>query len=332
MKVQNAPAPIGGLNYLTSDDAMSPSDAKRLDNWIADAGFCRIRESGALSADVSDAFGFLCNAVELALQNFDHAWPMDDPARGSTVPAQFHRVTGNSFNLEPSTGVGSGWTGAHAEWTGSGSSLGDFAFCDMSRKRYGSRFVGGLGNELVEYTGYSSNDNVGGYYQTNIVTDGASGADFGMEYQQRFTRNVSPATLQPRITVQQNTSTNSFLFTGSLDGANPTASVPYTNDSNVHVITIFMPEVEWVLDSTSGSDNFYRPRLTYRIWVDGETEATLIHTGLTYPLASPSVPTFIDTLFWHAFRAGSADWVGLGYDTVNRHADMWSAVLQNTDS
>lgn len=46
-------APVGGLNYLSSDEMMEPTDAKVLDNWIPDAGFCRVRESGEEEADLS---------------------------------------------------------------------------------------------------------------------------------------------------------------------------------------------------------------------------------------------------------------------------------------
>lgn len=52
--MKKIPAPVGGLNYLTSDNRMSEIDAKVLDNWIPDTGYCRVRESGIESADLSD--------------------------------------------------------------------------------------------------------------------------------------------------------------------------------------------------------------------------------------------------------------------------------------
>jgi hypothetical protein len=49
-------APVGGLNYLASFELMQPTDARILDNWIPDTGFCRIRESGTEEADLSAEF------------------------------------------------------------------------------------------------------------------------------------------------------------------------------------------------------------------------------------------------------------------------------------
>lgn len=43
MSVKSIQAPIGGVNRLASIDDMPESDAWILDNWIPDAGFCRLR-------------------------------------------------------------------------------------------------------------------------------------------------------------------------------------------------------------------------------------------------------------------------------------------------
>lgn len=53
------PSPTGGLNYLTAENRQAPTDARVLDNWIPDTGFCRIRESGIEAADIGEVFGDL---------------------------------------------------------------------------------------------------------------------------------------------------------------------------------------------------------------------------------------------------------------------------------
>lgn len=51
MSVKSVQAPIGGINRLASIDDMPESDAYVLDNWVADAGFCRLR-GGCVMVDI----------------------------------------------------------------------------------------------------------------------------------------------------------------------------------------------------------------------------------------------------------------------------------------
>lgn len=49
------PSPVTGLNFLESEDSLPPTDARVLDNWIPDAGYCRVRESGTEITDITSA-------------------------------------------------------------------------------------------------------------------------------------------------------------------------------------------------------------------------------------------------------------------------------------
>lgn len=60
MSVKSIQAPIGGINRLASIDDMPSSDAYILDNWIPDAGDCKVRGGCKLLANFgSDAIGTL---------------------------------------------------------------------------------------------------------------------------------------------------------------------------------------------------------------------------------------------------------------------------------
>lgn len=56
MSVKSVQAPIGGINRLASIDDTPESDAWILDNWIPDAGFCRLR-GGSEMVDVDVGSG-----------------------------------------------------------------------------------------------------------------------------------------------------------------------------------------------------------------------------------------------------------------------------------
>ena len=53
MPVKSVQAPVGGINRLASIDDMPEQDAYALDNWIADAGFCRLRGGSETLVNVS---------------------------------------------------------------------------------------------------------------------------------------------------------------------------------------------------------------------------------------------------------------------------------------
>lgn len=70
------PSPIGGLNFRDAKNRLPPTDAKKLDNWIPDSGYCRIRESGSEQANVGPAIipecaPYDCEAYEDQLAEYD---------------------------------------------------------------------------------------------------------------------------------------------------------------------------------------------------------------------------------------------------------------------
>ncbi len=54
MPVISIQAPVAGINRLSSVDDMAPDEALALDNWIPDAGFCRMRGGSKLLSSVPD--------------------------------------------------------------------------------------------------------------------------------------------------------------------------------------------------------------------------------------------------------------------------------------
>ncbi len=62
------PSPIGGLNFRDAQNRLPPTDAKKLDNWIPDSGYCRIRESGLESVNLQNTLipecaPYSCSAI-----------------------------------------------------------------------------------------------------------------------------------------------------------------------------------------------------------------------------------------------------------------------------
>lgn len=100
------PSPIGGLNFRDAQNRLPPTDAKKLDNWIPDSGYCRIRESGTESANLGGIFVPECEPYSCsALTEYFVDW---QTLVWQVEPSSFPFPSGDSGSNLSSTNLGFG--------------------------------------------------------------------------------------------------------------------------------------------------------------------------------------------------------------------------------
>ena len=264
-----------------------------------------------------------------------HAWSMDDPRRGATVPSAFNRVSGGTWTLEPNFGVGDPWGGDHDEWVPSTLGFTNFLTCnDDPYYFHNLQTFSPLSNSL-EIKGYAPNQKMTGAIFSHVFVGDVTGAnafDGVIDCDEYFTLSSGNAEFNPRVTVQAIHATDSVKFTSSLDTSNPFIDIPWNNAYEAHVITVWVSEGTWV----ETSPDQWQLTYDYRGWVDDSPAQDFFHST-AIPYGSTTVPTFFDTRWIRFVRGGSGFWLGGAFEQVGDslgvgaavQSALWSAIVRN---
>ena len=264
------------------------------------------------------------------LDTYTYHWPLDDPDRGATVPAEFHKAVGGAFTLEPSTGIGDAWdSGAWGDVDTSGIDFGDFSLCaDRSMVAHSLGVLSGF----ADIENFSPSSDVRGFHHTAVIYNDGNDPVYLVGVVQRFTlpQPVTDVTttVNPRVTVSYSQANNRVTFTGSLSGDNPSVSVDLTGAQKVLVITITFPAPSFSFIGNNGS-GFPQFTMTYNYTcrVNGVASETLSQTTSVVTCDVGTVPIFLDTTDFNAIRGGGATWLGLGIDYGdNKHDEVWTSI------